>query len=93
MPFSFDSQTLKAGLNFTFITEQGDIDLLGEVTGGGTYENLIQHSERMELYGHQVPVVTLETLIHLKRAAGRPKDFEAIAELEALMEERQKGWR
>jgi hypothetical protein len=30
----------------------------------------------------------LEKLIEVKRAAGRPKDFEAIAELEALREER-----
>jgi len=29
-------------------------------------------------------VVTLARLIALKRSAGRPKDFEAIAELEAL---------
>jgi hypothetical protein len=28
--------------------------------------------------------VDLETLIHLKRAAGRPKDIERIAELEVL---------
>jgi hypothetical protein len=27
------------------------------------------------------------TLIAVKRAAGRPKDFEAIAELEAILEE------
>jgi hypothetical protein len=27
-------------------------------------------------------------LIHVKRAAGRPKDLEAIAELQALLEER-----
>jgi hypothetical protein len=29
----------------------------------------------------------LSKLISLKRAAGRPKDFEAIAELEALRED------
>jgi predicted nucleotidyltransferase len=34
--------------------------------------------------------VALERLIQLKRAAGRPKDFEAIAELQALLEERRK---
>jgi len=28
-------------------------------------------------------------LIKVKRAAGRPKDFEAIAELEAILEERK----
>jgi hypothetical protein len=32
----------------------------------------------------------LETLIRLKRAAGRPKDFEMVAELEALAEERRR---
>jgi hypothetical protein len=31
---------------------------------------------------------TLDALIRMKRAAGRPKDLEAIAELEALREER-----
>jgi hypothetical protein len=30
-------------------------------------------------------------LIRIKRAAGRPKDFEVIAELEALLEERESG--
>jgi hypothetical protein len=35
--------------------------------------------------------VTLEKLIQLKRAAGRPKDLEVIAELQALLEERRRG--
>ena len=29
-------------------------------------------------------------LIEVKRAAGRPKDFEALAELEAIWEERER---
>jgi hypothetical protein len=32
----------------------------------------------------------LERLIQLKRAAGRPKDLEVIAELQALLEERNR---
>ncbi len=32
----------------------------------------------------------LETLIRVKRAAGRPKDLDALAELEALREELRK---
>ena len=32
----------------------------------------------------------LDRLIQLKRAAGRPKDLEAIAELQVLLEERRK---
>jgi hypothetical protein len=32
----------------------------------------------------------LEHLIQLKRAAGRPKDLEVLAELQALLEERRR---
>jgi hypothetical protein len=34
--------------------------------------------------------VDLDTLIRLKRAAGRPKDLERIAELETLRSERDR---
>jgi hypothetical protein len=36
-------------------------------------------------------VVTLRRLIRLKRAAGRPKDLEALDELEALLDEPRDG--
>jgi predicted nucleotidyltransferase len=68
----------------------GDLDLLGEVAGGGTYQKLLQFSQELESFGVRCRFVTLEKLIHLKRAAGRPKDLEAIAELQALLEERVK---
>lgn len=87
LPFSFDVDTLRHGLNFTLTTSLGDLDLLGEVTGGGRYEALLAHSESIPLLGTTCQCVTLEGLIRLKRAAGRPKDLEAIAELEALRTE------
>jgi hypothetical protein len=43
------------------------------------------------VFGEEVEVVTLAELIHLKRPAGRPKDLEAIAELEALAEEQRRA--
>ncbi|MGQ0721702.1 MAG: hypothetical protein ACT4PE_09035 [Candidatus Eiseniibacteriota bacterium] len=87
LPFSWDARTLRAGLNFTLETETGDIDLLGELTGGGTYENLLSSSIEILVFGHSVRCLSLRKLIEVKRAAGRPKDLEAIAELEALAEE------
>ena len=39
LPFRFDVKTLKMGLNFTLRTSLGDLDLLGEVSGGGFYED------------------------------------------------------
>ena len=35
LPFKWDAATLRHGLNFTLETSLGDIDLLGEITGGG----------------------------------------------------------
>src|SRR5439155_679108 len=90
LPFCLDEATVQAGLNFTLTTTLGDLDLLGEVTGGGTYEQLLPHAQEMEIFGVKCNVVTLEKLIQLKRAAGRPKDFDALAELQALLEERAK---
>jgi hypothetical protein len=43
----------------------------------------------MELFGLRCRVVSLSGLIRLKRAAGRPKDLEALAELEAIQEAAQ----
>lgn len=91
LPFVWDEQTLRSGLNFTLTTTQGDIDLLGEVTGGGTFEQVQPSCEQMELFGHPVITVTLQTLIRLKRAAGRPKDLIAIAELTRILQERSFG--
>lgn len=87
LPFRLDVPTLARGLNFTLTTSIGALDLLGEVSGGGTYEGLIANSTSIRVFGMAIDVVTLPQLIHLKRAAGRPKDLEAIAELEILLDE------
>jgi hypothetical protein len=87
LPFVFDAATIRRGLNFTLTTDLGWIDLLGEIAGGGTFEQLMSHTVEMRLFGHPFRVLSLPRLIHVKRAAGRPKDLEAIAELEALLAE------
>ena len=44
----------------------------------------------LDAFGVECRGLSLTTLIKAKRAAGRPKDFEAIAELEAIAEELQR---
>jgi predicted nucleotidyltransferase len=90
LPFRFDETTVRNGLNFTLATRLGAVDLLGEVAGGGSYEQLLPHTVEVEAFGARCLCVTLERLIQLKRAAGRPKDLESVAELQALLEERRK---
>lgn len=88
LPFRFDAETLRRGLNFTLTTRLGDVDLLGEITGGGGYGDLTPHCVRMELFGVPTLVLGIDKLIEVKRAAGRPKDHEALAELIAIRESR-----
>lgn len=91
LPFRFDPETIRRGLNFTLVTSLGDLDVLGEATGNGTYEALLAHTQVHQVFAHSCRFVDLETLIRLKRAAGRPKDLERIAELEALIEEKTRS--
>ena len=74
-------------MNFTLTTMLGDMDVLGEVAGGGTYSDLLQHSVHIEAFDVCFKCIDLPTLIWIKEAAGRPKDREAIAELRVLLEE------
>jgi predicted nucleotidyltransferase len=87
LPFRFDVETLRRGLNFTLTTTAGPIDLLGELAGVGSYRAVFESSVEVPLFGSTYRCIALDALIVSKRAAGRPKDFEAVAELETLREE------
>jgi len=87
LPFAFDVETLAAGLNFTLTTTLGDLDLLGEITGGGGYEKLVGDAIVVQLDEVDFLCLALQRLIDVKRAAGRPKDLETIAELEIIRDE------
>jgi predicted nucleotidyltransferase len=91
LPFQWDERTISNGLNFTQQTDLGAIDLLGEIVGGGGYEQLVTSSIEIEVFGMRCRLLALEKLIEVKRAAGRPKDYEAIAELEAILERTRRG--
>jgi predicted nucleotidyltransferase len=84
--FVLDEETLAHGLNFTFDTDIGKIDILGEVQGVGWYSECFQHSDNIDIFGHQFRVLSLEKLIAAKRFAGRTKDLLVLPELEALLE-------
>ena len=88
LPFDWSEATVARGLNFTLTTAIGDIDLLGEIVGGGDYDALVPHTVSVDLFGFRCRCLDLPGLIRAKRAAGRPKDLDALAELDALLEER-----
>jgi predicted nucleotidyltransferase len=86
VPFTLDERTLSQGMNFTLQTDLVDIDLMGELGGVGQFPDLARDAISMELYGCTFRVASLDALIRSKRAAGRPKDLNALPELEALKE-------
>lgn len=61
------------------------------MAGGGTYEQVAPNTVTLTVFGRDLRVLDLPALIRAKRAAGRPKDLEAVAELEALLAERERG--
>ncbi len=89
LPFDWSAQTIEKGLNFTLITNLGALDLLGEIVGGGGYEQLSLDTITIEVAGVSCQCISLERLIQVKRAAGRLKDLEAVAELQQILSETQ----
>lgn len=86
IPFILDEETLRRGLNFTFDTNVGKLDLLGEVRGVGVYAECVENADEAEIFGYRHLVLSLEKLIDAKRTAGRAKDLLALPELESILE-------
>ncbi len=86
LPYVFDWTTLQHVTNFTFETSMGDIDLLEEVKGVGSYDDLVAQSLRVDFEGYSAYLLSIPALIKAKKAAGRPKDEAELKVLEALYE-------
>ncbi len=87
VPFILDAKTVKSGDHFTFTTSAGSLDCLGTPAGATGFDSLYQHAGMFEIAGHVVSVASIDDLIKMKTAAGRPKDLIAVENLAALKEE------
>jgi len=82
-----ESHLMGPGHNL-LVTSHGDIDCLGTVGTGRTYEDLRDRAPEVELGGGvRVRVIDLPTLIELKEEAGRPKDLAVLPVLRATLAE------
>ena len=86
LPFVWDASTLSNGSVFTLDTSIGDIDLLSEVKGIGTFSEVRAESTSFHLYGYDVYVLSIDGLVKAKTAAGREKDVPGLKHLEAIRE-------
>jgi len=87
LPFQLDARSLQEGGNFTFETSLGSIDILAFPAGAPPYDQLRKDAKLIEADGRQVRIASLDHLIAMKEAAGRPKDLLAASELRELSDE------
>jgi hypothetical protein len=82
-----DVRALRAGDVFTLRTRYGDLDLLARPDPQLDFEILSRHAITADILGVRVRVASLDDLMAMKRAAGRPKDRIELEILGALREE------
>jgi hypothetical protein len=90
LPFQLDARTIKMGDSFTFDTLAGSVDCLGTPSGTNGYADLRRNAAQFDLEADlRAEVCSLDDLMRMKRAAGRPKDRAEVEILSALSEERK----
>ena len=87
VPFKLDAATLAAGSAFTFTTDLGDLDVIATPAGTQGFDDLVRDATPVEIGGRTVLVASIDDLIRMKLAAGRPKDRVEVEILGALREE------
>lgn len=70
--------------NLYLDTDIGQLDCLSFIDGLGDYEKVKQASELIRVEDVQLRVLNLDALIKAKKAMNRPRDKEAILQLEAI---------
>lgn len=81
LPFAADVRSLSNGSNFAFDTEFGMFEILGDVSGISSYEELRAEATVQGVEGVHIRVASVAHLIAMKRAANRPKDMNMLLEL------------
>jgi hypothetical protein len=87
LPFRPDAKTLASGANFTFTTRLGSLDILADPAGAPPYRDLKAAGTKIIVSGTEIIVASLDHLIAMKEAAGRPKDLLMATEYRVLSDE------
>ncbi len=78
---SRDSFDLARAAVLKLPTAAGDLDVVNRAPGAPPYEELRKRAIDVRVRGTRIRVASLDDLIAMKRAAGRPQDLRDIAEL------------
>ncbi|MGQ0505561.1 MAG: hypothetical protein ACT4TC_09595, partial [Myxococcaceae bacterium] len=65
-------------------TKLGVLDVLGSVPPVGDFARVASAATTLDLFGRPCKVISLDDLITVKHAIGRPKDLQTEQELKAI---------
>jgi hypothetical protein len=82
LPFVPDGRMLRRTSILTLDTDDGGLDLLVAPPGAPSYAALRRRADVVTLEGAEVRIASLDHLLAMKRAAGRPQDLVDIEALE-----------
>jgi predicted nucleotidyltransferase len=86
LPLAETRSSFKDLKNIYLQTDLGKLDCLGEVSGLGSYEQVLQQSILHSMTFGEFRMLNLDALIAAKTAAGRQKDLDAVRLLQAVKE-------
>ncbi len=72
---------LANGANWTMITDAGWVDFMAEPPGATPYPQMRARSVHRRVRDVDIPIIGIDDLIRMKKAAGRPRDLADIAAL------------
>ena len=84
LPLALTAENCKVLKNLYLDTDLGQLDCISAVQGLGDFARVEQLSQTIESEGIQLKVLNREALIQSKKAMNRPRDREAVRELEAI---------
>ena len=90
IPFP-DARTLRGMQILTLDTPEGGLDLLVDPDGSPGYKALKANAEPIDFDGFEISIASIEDLLAMKRAAGRPQDQTDIEALTAILRLRGEG--
>jgi hypothetical protein len=70
--------------NLYLDTDIGQLDCVGFIDGVGDYSRVSKASEVVEVQDIQLHILSLDALIKAKQAMNRPRDRDALVQLEAI---------
>lgn len=80
-----------SGMGHLLLTSRlGPLDVLAAIEEGKVYEDLLEHTIKIEFRGHSIRVLALKTIVDLKKTSTNLKDKQRLPVLEETLRQLKK---